>query len=678
MNIESAPQKRLLASSMSGGAGPRRQGEVEMSYSSRIRRALVKTLSGHANPLPRSMKRVTFNDTLQFHTTTTNRRPRARFGDEDDEEDEDGDEEEEESSPVLLFFSGEFGAGVTLSPEGPMSTSPTPSVPLLVHGGGKKVKKDRPPSIMPSVRDRRQLQEQDDLQEMTAVVQETGARSSGFSVVSNGRSIPVSTTAMRPGFSTSTGKILASTITIALPPLSRPRKQQQQSQTPTSPVMTIAATSTTTTTTTSMTPTSYSPTNGTSGLASALLSSLMMPASPGPISDVARSLLSPTTLEASAPVLSDSDSSKSSSGGRGRGNLKKTQSAPSKINTFLQQHRLARQQQQQQGRGQMQGLFSPGEYTSSPRDVSSPATVVVANAKFATGTESTAPSSATASIDSATASSTTTAPTVRARQTSTSSTKTLIRPRSLYSIQSTVSSAVAAVIGEEPPPSVPVSLTTSMSHSLSPRLGPITFSPTMTTTFSPTHQRKRSASVDLTNIPSLRLQSSSSTEAISTPGLGNALEPSTPTSSGSGGRSLMYKLTHPQRYKRELELQLQSQHQKDTSSLSSATSSPSASQVALTPLSPTGSTTSIQETLQETASASATATTTMYDPTPINVLPIPNNTAPRPRASPLTRPFFVVFAYDDDECNGDAVEYEGPPSPIAKQSVPKTEIHGGG
>ncbi|OAQ28099.1 hypothetical protein K457DRAFT_20513 [Linnemannia elongata AG-77] len=656
-DIESIPQKRHLVSSMSTGAGGTaagggQGGGVEMSYSSRIRRALVKTLSGHAIPLPRSIKRVTFNDTLQFHTTTTNRRqPRARFGDEDDEEEEDEDEEDEDSSPALRFFSGGFGAGVTLSPEEPMSTSPTPSVPLLVPGGGKKVKKNRPPSIMPSARDRRQVQEQDVLEDMAAAaaVQETGAQSSRFSVVSNGRSIPVSTTTMTPGFSTTAGKKLVSTITVALPPLSRPRKQQQQqSQTTTSPVMTIAATSTTTasgsatttTTTTSMTPTtSYSPANGTSGLASALLSSLMMPASSGPISDVARSFLSPTTLEASAPGLSDSDSSKSSSGGRrggSRDNLKRTRSAPSKITTFLQQHRLARQQQQQQGRGQMlQGLFSAGEYTSSPRDVSSPLpsdTFVVANANVATETESNTPLASV--VHSATASSTTTAaPTVRARQPSTSSTTTLIRPRSLYSIQSTVSSAVAAVIGGEPPPSIPISLTTSMSRSLSPRLEPTTFSPTAaafsstavaflpmtataTTTFSPTHQRKRSASVDLTNIPSLRLPSSPSTETTSTPGHGSALEsPATPTSPGSsGGRSLMYKLTHPQRYKREVELQLQSQHQKDTSSLSSATSSPSASQVALTPLSPTGSTTSIQGILQqETASVSATATTrTVY------------------------------------------------------------------
>ncbi|KAF9140887.1 hypothetical protein BGX30_005830 [Mortierella sp. GBA39] len=288
-----------------------------------------------------------------------------------------------------------------------------------------------------------------------------------------------------------------------------------------------------------MTPTSYSPTNGTSGLASALLSSLMMPASPGPISDVARSLISPTTLEASVPVLSDSDSSKSSSGGRSRGNLKKTR---------------------------------------------------------------------------------------------------------VYHLFAYDDDDVLAYASEE---------------------------------------EERQC---------------------------------------SGGRSLMYKLTHPQRYKRELELQLQSQHQKDTSSLSSATSSPSASQVALTPLSPTGSTTSIQGTLQETASASATATTRMvypfvtftthirlrsyrrdpppppitphpstqrqrhdprsglgeYDPTPVDVLPIPNNTAPRPRASPFTRSFFVVFAYDDNECNSDAVEYERLPGPIAEQSVPKTEVNGGG
>ncbi|KAF9301503.1 hypothetical protein BGZ91_009559, partial [Linnemannia elongata] len=173
-DIESIPQKRHLVSSMSTGAGGTatgggQGGGVEMSYSSRIRRALVKTLSGHAIPLPRSMKRVTFNDTLQFHTTTTNRRqPRARFGDEDDEEEEDEDEEDEDSSPVLRFFSGGFGAGVTLSAEEPMSTSPTPSVPLLVPGGGKKVKKNRPPSIMPSARDRRQVQEQDDLEDMAA------------------------------------------------------------------------------------------------------------------------------------------------------------------------------------------------------------------------------------------------------------------------------------------------------------------------------------------------------------------------------------------------------------------------------------------------------------------------------------------------------------------------------
>ncbi|KAF9299783.1 hypothetical protein BGZ91_009962, partial [Linnemannia elongata] len=201
--------------------------------------------------------------------------------------------------------------------------------------------------------------------------------------------------------------------------------------------MTIAATRTTTaagSATTSMTPTtSYSPANGTSGLASALLSSLMMPASSGPISDVARSLLSPTTLEASAPRLSDSDSSKSSSGGRGgdRDNLKRTRSAPSKITTFLQQHRLARQQQQQQGRGQLlQGLFSAGEYTSSPRDVSSPLpsdTFVVANANVVPETEFNTPLASV--VHSATASSTTTAaPTVRARQPSTSSTTTLIRP----------------------------------------------------------------------------------------------------------------------------------------------------------------------------------------------------------------------------------------------------------
>ncbi|KAG0043795.1 hypothetical protein BGZ89_006310, partial [Linnemannia elongata] len=132
-DIESIPQKRHLVSSMSTGAGGTaagggQGGGVEMSYSSRIRRALVKTLSGHAIPLPRSMKRVTFNDTLQFHTTTTNRhQPRARFGDEDDEEEEDEDEEDEDSSPVLRFFSGGFGAGVTLSAEEPMSTSPTPS-----------------------------------------------------------------------------------------------------------------------------------------------------------------------------------------------------------------------------------------------------------------------------------------------------------------------------------------------------------------------------------------------------------------------------------------------------------------------------------------------------------------------------------------------------------------------
>ncbi|KAF9140419.1 hypothetical protein BG015_001670, partial [Linnemannia schmuckeri] len=321
---------------------------VEVNYSSRIRRALVKTFSGHAIPLPRSIKRVTFNDTLQFHTTTTNRRPRMRFGDEDEEEDEDDNDEEEadstNSSPVLRFFSEGFGAGEVLSPEEPMSTSPSPSVPLLVPGGGgKKVKKNRPPSIMPSAWDRRQLQEQDDLEDTASTVataaQEAGGRSNGFSVVSNGRSIPISTTSMTSGTSTTMGKKLVSTITIALPPLSRPRKQLQQPQSPASPVVTIAATSTTsaagaattsttTTTTTSMTPTSYPPTNGTSGLASALLSSLIMPASSGPISDVARSLLSPT-IEASTPVLSDSDSSKSASE-RG-GNLERTRSAPSKI-----------------------------------------------------------------------------------------------------------------------------------------------------------------------------------------------------------------------------------------------------------------------------------------------------------------------------------------------------------
>ncbi|KAK3824460.1 MAG: hypothetical protein JOS17DRAFT_792728 [Linnemannia elongata] len=671
---ESVPQKRHLASSMStgtGGTGPGGQGGVEMSYSSKIRRALVRTLSGHAIPLPRSMKRVTFNDALQFHTTTTNRRPRAHFGVEDDEEDEDEDEDEE-SSPVLRFFSGGFGAGVTLSREEPMSTSPTPSVPLLVPGGGKKVKKNRPPSIMPSARDRRQLQEQDDLEDMTAAVQETGSRSSGFSVVSNGRSIPVSTTTMTPEVSTTTGKKLVSTITMSLPPISRPRKQQHQPQTPTSPAMTIAATSTTTasgsatttTTTTSMTPTSYSPMNGTSGLASALLSSLMMPASSGPISDVARSLLSPTTLEASAAVISDSDSSKSTSGGRSRGTLKRTRSAPSKITTFLQQHRLARQQQQQQGRSQMQGLFSSRESTS-PRDVSSPlpsATAVVAKANVATETESTTPSSSTAPGDSATATSMTAAPTVRARQPSTSSTTTLIRPRSLYSIQSTVSSAVAAVIGGEPPPSVPLSLTTSMSRSLSPRLEPTTFSPTAVA-FSPTHQRKRSASVDLTNVPSLRLPSSSSTEAISTtPGPGTALEPATSTSSSSGGRSLMYKLTHPQRYKRELELQLQSQHQRDTSSLSSATSSPSASQVALTPLSPTGSPTSIQE----TAPASATATTKMMYPFSRSFTDLPASLSylsddPHPAHLPPPHTYSSVSVQ--------------PPSPPTSASVATTEIH---
>ncbi|KAG0319305.1 hypothetical protein BGZ97_002418 [Linnemannia gamsii] len=388
-----------------------------MNYSSRIRRALVKTLSGHAIPLPRSIKRVTFNDTLQFHTTTTNRR-RARFGDEDDEEEEDEEDEDEDeadstsSSPVLRFFSAGFSgtSELAISPKAPMSTSPSTSTPSPVPGRGswKKEKKNRPPSIMPSARDRLQLQDQDDLEDLAAAtLQQEDVRSGGvFNVVSNGRSIPVSTTTMTPGASTM-GKKLASTITIALPPLSRPRKQQplapqqqqqQQAQMPVSPMFSITATSTssaaatttstatttTTTTTTSMTmtvPTSYTPSSGTSGLASALLSSLMMPAAPGPISDAARSLLTstststptsaPPTVDTFAPALSDSDSSKGSTG-RG-GHLKRTRSAPSKISTFLQQHRLTRQQQQQSGQMQGQGLFSPGEYTSSPRDlVSSP------------------------------------------------------------------------------------------------------------------------------------------------------------------------------------------------------------------------------------------------------------------------------------------------------------------
>ncbi|KAG0272760.1 hypothetical protein BGZ95_011455, partial [Linnemannia exigua] len=213
-----------------------------MNYSSRIRRALAKTLSGHALPIPRSIKRVTFNDTVQFHTTTG--RFRTRFSsneDEDDEEEEDG----ASSSPVLRFFSAGFSASAAggLSPEEPMSSSPSPATPITTTAAavtGQR-KKNRPPSIMPSARDRKQLQEQDDLEAQGSA----GGREPGISVVSNGRSISVSTTALTSGAGASTvAKKLVSTITIALPPLSRPRKQQQQQQ-PISPAMTIAATSTT-------------------------------------------------------------------------------------------------------------------------------------------------------------------------------------------------------------------------------------------------------------------------------------------------------------------------------------------------------------------------------------------------------------------------------------------------
>ncbi|KAK3841009.1 MAG: hypothetical protein J3R72DRAFT_161795, partial [Linnemannia gamsii] len=592
----------------------------EMNYSSRIRRALAKTLSGHALPIPRSIKRVTFNDTVQFHTTTGRSRTRFNSNEEDEEEEEDG----ASSSPVSKFFSSGFSASAAgMSHEEPMSSSPLPATPIATDASGMKgQRKTRPPSIMPPARDRKQLQEQDDLEAQGS----PGVRATGISVVSNGRSIPVSTATMTSGTGTSTAaKKLVSTITIALPPLSRPRKQQQQQQQqqqPISPVMTIVATSTTTaagaattsTTTTNMistpTPTSYSPaigsgSGGRAGLASALLSSLMMPAAPAPISDAARSLLtsasSPTTSptstagENSAAILSDSDSSKSSGRGRG-GSLRRTGSGsvPSKISTFLRQHRLPRQQQQQQQQQQQpsqmqgQGLFGPGEYTSSPISAVSSTGLTVDVRKANSGrTIPTAPSTAPLPSTSGTYT-TPTSPTP----------SSIMRQRSLYSIHSTVSStvssAVAAVIGTEPPPSVPTSLTTSMAlflssanstdavnPLLSPRLGPMGGTKYQ-------HQRKRSASVDLsgmvsTTMAAMMVSGMNGRDVPPSPGVPTTSE-SAPMD--SGGRSLMYKLTHPQRYKRELGLQQQQlqQHQqqcRDTNSLSSATSSPSASQVAL-------------------------------------------------------------------------------------------------
>ncbi|KAG0368693.1 hypothetical protein BGX24_002733, partial [Mortierella sp. AD032] len=586
----------------------------EMNYSSRIRRALAKTISGHALPIPRSIKRVTFNDTVQFHTTTGRSRTRFNNNEEDKEEEEDG----MSSSPVSRFFSSGFSASAAgMSHEEPMSSSPLPATPIATAASGMKgQRKTRPPSIMPPARDRKQLQEQDDLEAQGS----SGVRATEISVVSNGRSIPVSTATMTSGTGASTAaKKLVSTITIALPPLSRPRKQQQQ---PIPPVMTIVATSTTTaagaattsTTTTNMistpTPTSYSPaigsgSGGRAGLASALLSSLMMPAAPAPISDAARSLLtsasSPTTSptstagENSAAILSDSDSSKSSGRGQG-GSLRRTGSgsAPSKISTFLQQHRLTRQPQQQQQQQQQpsqiqgQGLFNPGEYTSSPISAVSSKGLTVDVRKANSGRAiPTAPSTAPLPSTSGTYT-TPTSPTP----------SSIMRQRSLYSIHSTVSStvssAVAAVIGTEPPPSVPTSLTTSMAlflssanssdavHPLlSPRLGPMGGTKYQ-------HQRKRSASVDLsgmvsTTMAAMMVSGMNGGEAPPSPGVPTTSE-SAPM--GSGGRSLMYKLTHPQRYKRELGLQQQQlqHHQqqcKDTNSLSSATSSPSASQVAL-------------------------------------------------------------------------------------------------
>ncbi|KAF9924422.1 hypothetical protein FBU30_005626 [Linnemannia zychae] len=633
-------QENTSNAALAGGA---LQGMEDTKYSSRLRRALVKTLSGHA--LPRGMKRVTFNDHVQFHTTTTFfHSSRARFGDEDDNEDDNEDEvdnnDEEDasstsSSPVLRFFSAGFSSpsGVDLSPQEPLSASPIPATAILGNntnanqGTGKKNRKHRPPSIMPAARDRKALQELDELEEMKEKGEEArnANESSRFSIVSNGRSIPISTLG-----SQSTPR---KTITIGLPPLSRPRRQQRQQQQQQSPLpspmmtptvgsaiatSTIAAASATTTSaittmTTMATSTNCSPTGGTPGLATALLSSLMMPAAPAPISDAARTLLTTTTSPPLTPLASetiiaaahsDSDSSKSSGLGS---KMKRTKSTPTKIGTFLQQRRLAKQQQQMQQQNQPQG--SPGEYTTSPQtkgppqsnlSIRLPSTLDATSARnikspLGTGSDSPLPSCSTTPTHfqaRSTPGSSTSSPHLPMTPTTPSS---MLRPRSLSSLQTSVSSVVMTVMGGGPPPPVPTSLTTCMSRSLSssnnptsPRLGP--------TGFVPGHQRRRSASVDLGK--SMGIPSLVSPTKTSGP------EPVAPVSSenspSSGGRRLMYKLAHPQRYKREVGLQQQLQQQqqrqereKDTNSPSSATSSPSASQIAL---SPTFSTTSISTT----------------------------------------------------------------------------------